>query len=155
MADTSKGKKWETKFKEDWTKTFPNTFIYRLPDQQSGYYGGSSNPCDFLALPNNHLLMLEIKAHKGNTFPFSAFPQYEKLIKYKDLPNIRAGVIVWFEEHDLVVWTPIEECEKMINDNKKSINIKMLNEDTYKVVEIPSIKQRVFMKCDYSMFKDI
>lgn len=43
----------------------------------------------------------------------------------------------------------------MINDNKKSINIKMLNEDTYKVVEISSTKQRVFMKCDYSMFRDI
>ena len=42
MADY--GKKFEQQFKKDWELSFPNSFIYRLPDQQSGYRGGSRNP---------------------------------------------------------------------------------------------------------------
>ena len=43
------GKKFESVFREDWEKSFPNGFLYRLPDQMSGFAGScASNPCDFI-----------------------------------------------------------------------------------------------------------
>lgn len=65
----NKGKKFEEKFKEDWKRTFPQSVILRLADQQSRYYGASSNPCDFICFVNNNLFFIECKTHKGNTFP--------------------------------------------------------------------------------------
>lgn len=37
----------------------------------------------------------------------------------------------------------------MKKDNKKSIHINMLNDKTYNIIEIPSIKLKVFMDSDY------
>ena len=39
MANTTIGKKWESKFESTWIKQFPDKLIYRLPDQQAGYAG--------------------------------------------------------------------------------------------------------------------
>ena len=62
----NKGKVWEEKFKQDWKKTFPGTFIFRLKDQMTGYKETSGNPCDFLCYPGeNKLFMVECKEHKG------------------------------------------------------------------------------------------
>ena len=40
MANTDIGKKFESRFKQDYQRCCPDTLIYRLPDQQSGYAGG-------------------------------------------------------------------------------------------------------------------
>ena len=41
--------------------------------------------------------------------------------------------------------------EKMVLDGKKSISLKMLADDVYRIVQIPSEKKRVFMDVDYSV----
>ena len=41
MAE-SKGKKWEKIFRKDFKRTFPDSFIDRIPDQTS-YLKGSEN----------------------------------------------------------------------------------------------------------------
>ena len=76
IASQDIGKKFEERFRTDYKRCFPNTLIYRLPDQQSGYAGsGSANPCDFMCYPENCVLMVECKAHKGQSIPFSAIRQ--------------------------------------------------------------------------------
>jgi hypothetical protein len=52
---------------------------------------------------------------------------------------------------DKVVFLPVEEVKKMKDDNCKSFNIKMLEEKVYNIIEIPSVKKRVFMDSDYSV----
>lgn len=149
------GKKFEDRFRKDFKTCFPNTFIYRLPDQQSGYAGGGSqNPCDFICYPGPLVLMVECKAHKGASIPFSAIPQYERMLDYKGLYKTYPGVVVWFYEKDLVVWVSIEEMEKMVLAGEKSIGIRMLQnkkntEQTYNIVVLPSTKLRTFMETDY------
>ena len=124
MSGASKGKDFEKKFKEDWQKSFSNdSTVIRLYDQMSGFKKVSKNPCDFICYSYPYQYLIECKSHYGNTFPFSEFPQYEEMLKYKDKRNICAGVIVWFIDHDTVVFTPISEVEKMIFENKKSITI--------------------------------
>jgi hypothetical protein len=150
------GKKFEDRFRKDFKNCFPNTFVYRLPDQQSGYAGGGSqNPCDFICYPGPLVLMVECKAHKGASIPFSAIPQYERMLDYKGLYNTYPGVVVWFYEKDLVVWVSIEEMEKMVLAGEKSIGIRMLQnkkntEKTYNIVVLPSTKLRTFMETDYN-----
>lgn len=41
--------------------------------------------------------------------------------------------------------------KKMHEDGKKSINIKMLEDNVYNIIEIPSVKKRTFMESDYSV----
>ena len=156
MANTDIGKKFEDRFRKDYKQCFPNTFIYRLPDQQSGYAGGGSqNPCDFICYPGSLELMVECKAHKGASIPFSKIPQYERMLDYKGLHKTFPGVVVWFYEKDIVIWVSIDEMEKMVLDGEKSIGLRMLqnkndNEKAYNIITIPSTKLRAFMESDYT-----
>ena len=153
------GKKFEERFKKDWEDSFSpsESLCFRIPDQVSRRKGSSQNICDFMNFDGNRLYLLEVKSHLGNTFPFSALRQYDKLKEQyeRHYKNTIIGVILWFRDHDKVLYIPIEEIIKMIEDDKKSINIKMLNDDTYKLYEIPSTKLRTFMKSDYSCMKNI
>ena len=152
----SKGKAWEDKFKQDWRKCFPNTFVFRLKDQMTGYKETSGNPCDFLCFPGTgQLFLVECKEHKGSSIPFTAIPQYERLLEYKDCLNTFPGVMLWLSEKDKVLWIGIEEMEKMVKDGKKSIGLKMLEEKSYNIIEIPSKKLRTFMESDYRYLVEV
>jgi hypothetical protein len=156
MASANKGKAWEEKFRQDWRKCFPNTFVFRLKDQMTGYKETSGNPCDFLCFPgNNQLFMVECKEHKGASIPFTAIPQYERLLEYKDCPYTFPGVMLWLSEKDKVMWISIQEMEKMVQDGKKSIGLKMLKEKSYNIIEIPSVKKRVYLDSDYTILTSL
>lgn len=99
--------------------------------------------------------MLECKSIKGNTFPLTNLKQYNILSKIKPIHNLRRGVIIWFYSHNKVIYVPIQEITKMLKDNKKSVNIKMLNENVYKIIDIPSKLIRTFMQSDYSILKTL
>lgn len=151
MSKTDLGKKFESIFKASWQKSFPNTFIFRLKDQMTGYKETSGNPCDFICFPGfNTLFLIECKEHKGLSIPFAAIPQYERLLAYKDTPNIKAGAVIWFSEQDTVIWVPIKEMEKMVLAGEKSIGLRMLKDESYNIVVLPSEKKRVFLETDYT-----
>ena len=147
---TSKGKAFEQKLKEDFSK-IPNSFIYRIPDQVTGYRVTSRNPADFFAFAEGKLLLLEAKSITGNTFPLGNFTQLERLQEYRNIPGIRRGVVIWFIDHGKVIYVPSESMQKMKDDGKKSVNIRTLSSDGYDYVEIPSVRKRVFLDSDYSI----
>ncbi len=95
--------------------------------------------------------MSECKEHKGMSIPLSAIPQYERLLKYKGILNVRPGVMLWLSDKDLVAWLPIEELEKLVNDGLKSVSAKLIRQHTYGFIEIPSTKKVIFMSSDYSI----
>ena len=151
----NKGKAWEDKFRQDWRRCFPNSFMFRLKDQMTGYKETSGNPCDFLCFPGNgELFLIECKEHKGASIPFTAIPQYDRLLEYRGLPGIRAGVVLWLSDKDRVFWISIEEMEKMVKDGKKSIGLKMFEDKSYNIIEIPSVKKRVYLDSDYTVLTD-
>ena len=117
----------------------------------NGYKETSGNPCDFLCFPGeNKLFMIECKEHKGASIPFTAIPQYERLLEYKDFPGVYPGVMLWLSEKDIVMWIGIKEMEKMVKDGKKSIGIKMLEDTFYNIMIIPSEKKRIYLESDYT-----
>ena len=151
----NQGKQFEEKFKECWKKSFPNTFIFRLNDQVLGYKNTSQNPCDFICFVNHKLFLVECKSHDGASIPFTAIPQYERLLAYKDIEDVNPGFVIWFKEKDKVIWVPIKTAELIYNDGNKSIGIKLLNDPKYTFVEIPSVKKRIFMDSDYTVMSTL
>ena len=154
-----RGKGFESKFSECWRKSFPKGFVYRIPDQMSGYLEVSQNPCDFFAFANGRLFLVECKSHKGNSFPISnqkVFPQYSRLVSYMGLDGVHPGVMLWLEEKDLVAWLPIESLVRIKEElGLKSVNSDMIRDGEYGIIEIPSKKLRVFMDSDYRIMKDL
>lgn len=143
------GKAFEKKFLEDWKRSFPDSFIFRIKDDVSHYKYAAINPCDFIGYVHPQLFLLELKTTQGNTFPFSRLTQYQSLLGYSNIKGVVSGVIIWYNQRDKVVFVPISECTKMIEEGLKSINIKHL--DKYSIIEIPSRKKRVFMDSDYTV----
>lgn len=150
----SYGKAFEQKFKEDFKKLSGN-FIYRLPDQVSGYKSASANIADFIGYVYPDLFILEVKSIAGNTFPITNFTQYEKMKQYVASKGVKMGVVIWYHERDAVIYVPLKTIEKMKADGKKSVNIRTIDTDGYDYVKIPSVKKRVFMDSDYSVLLDL
>lgn len=148
-----KGKQFENKFKSDWEKCFPDSFILRLPDQMSGYKS-SSNLCDFICFNKNILYLIECKVHKGASIPFDKISQYPKLLDKANIYGIRSGVILYLYEKYRVFYIPVTTIKKMKEDGKKSVGIKAL-EEGYNIIEIPSKKLRVFTDSDYSILQNL
>lgn len=145
---TNKGKEFEIKFKSDFISTVPNSTIDRLYDPVSGYMS-ISNISDFIGYCKPSIFYLECKTHKGASLPFENITQYEKLKAKVGIPGVRAGVILWLYEKDIVMYIPISTITKMKADGKKSVGLKAI-EEGYNIKIIPSQKKRVFMDSDYS-----
>lgn len=145
----NRGKQFEKKFKTDFLK-IPGATIDRIFDTVSGYKS-VSNICDFIGYKYPNILYAECKSIKGNTFPLSNLKQYNRLIEKKNIEGAITGVILWFIDHDKVLFVPITTFEKLKLDDKKSFNIKMINSNDYQCIVIPSIKKRTFLDSDYSV----
>lgn len=147
------GKQFENRFKLDWEKSFPDSFILRLPDQMSGYKG-SNNICDFICFNKGILYLIECKVHKGASIPFDKISQYPKLLEKSSIPGVRAGVILYLYDKFKVFYIPASTIKKMKEDGKKSVGIKAV-EEGYNIIEIPSTKLRVFMDSDYTILQHL
>lgn len=148
----NRGKKFEQKFLKNWFESFPTSFCLRLPDQQSGYRA-SRNICDFITFESGKLFLIELKSIHGNTLPMSNLRQFDDLLQESEKPHVYPGVIVWWVDLDKIAWVPIKEIQKMKQDNKKSIHVNMLNSQEYNLLDLPSIKKRVFLDTDYTKLK--
>lgn len=149
----NRGKQFEKKFANDFLK-IENSSLDRLYDVTLGYKS-ISQISDFIGYIYPNIFYLECKTHKGNTFPLVNLTQYEKLLPKVGIKGVRVGMILWMVEHDVIVYIPISSIKKMKEDGKKSFNIKMLKENTYRIIEIPSVKKRVFLDADYSVLKNL
>lgn len=147
----NKGKMWERCFQESWKATFPSSFILRIPDQQSGYIGTSSNISDFIAFKSPYLYLIECKSTKGNTLPLSNLKQYERLLLYKDLPYVKIGFIVWWIDKGVTAWVPLHSVTDIKNDNKKSIHVDYVKKKLYNIIEVPNTIKRIYPKCNLSV----
>ena len=145
----NRGKNFELKLRTDLKKCFPNSFIFRLNDQLTGYKVTSQNPCDFILFTHGKLFLLEAKSHSGASLPFSCITQYERLLQYENIPNLYRGVVLWLPEKDIVMYIPITTITKMKKDGKKSVGLKAI-EEGYNIKIIPSIKKRIYLDSDYS-----
>lgn len=151
---SNKGKAFENKVRENFRSSFPGGFILRLPDQMSGLHN-SSNISDFLAYNYPYFFLLEAKSVQTASFPFTNLRQYDRLLDAAYKPGVRAGVVIWFTERDLVWYVPIVTVKKLKDDGIKSLNPDKVNRDNYFILNIPSVKLRTFMNSDYRVLMDL
>ena len=112
---------------------------------------GQRNVGDFICYKYPLMFIIDCKSIQGNTLPFSDLRQYDQMLEYKNIKGVRVGFVVWFVDHDKVLWIPVQTMEKIQKEGLKSYNIrKMFDNDDYPVLEIPSYKLRTFMKSNYS-----
>lgn len=143
------GKQFEQKFKEDFLKV-ENASLDRLYDVMFGYKA-ISQVSDFIGYIYPNIFYLECKSTHGNTFSLEKLTQYDKLLTKVGIKGVRTGVILWFVDHHKVLYVPISSIRKMKEDGKKSVNVKMLSENEYFILEIPSKLRRTFLDSDYSI----
>ena len=145
----NRGKQFEEKFKRDWLLTVPNSLCYRLYDVTNGYKS-IVNACDFICYKQPFIYLIDCKSTQGNILPFNDIRQFEQMCKYYPIEGVKIGVMWWSIKNDKVVWIPISTLIQLKKDDKKSFNIKMLADNTYYALNIPSYKKRVFLDSDYS-----
>ena len=147
----NRGKVFEDKFKKDFLQ-IPNANIDRLYDVMMGYKS-IKQVSDFIGYIYPNQFYFECKSHKGASLPFSCISQYENLKKKVGIKGVRSGVVVWFIDKDKVFYIPTSTLMKLEKDGEKSVGLRHL--EKYNIIEIPSVKKRVFLDCDYSILKNL
>ena len=148
---TNKGKKFEEVIKNAFEKV-EGVSIDRLRDAPRKLKG-VDNPSDFIVYKKPHEIYVECKSHKGNTLPFSCIreEQIKGMVEKSKIAGVKAGIIIWYIDHDLTVWIPIYEVVSMIKSGYKSINIKDLNYPR-NIIRIDGKKKRVYFDYDMNKF---
>ena len=149
----NRGKQWEAKLKEDFSK-MSGAYIYRVPDQLGGLKG-QTGICDFIAYKFPKIFFIEAKTILGNTFPLTNFTQFDKLMSIPNNQGVHRGVMLWFQDHQRVLYVPLLTIAKMKQDGKKSVNIRTIDQDGYDYLNIPSVQKRVFLDSDYSVMMEL
>lgn len=145
------GKKFEEKFKRDF-KLIPDSTIDRLYDVMSGYKS-IKQIADYIGYVFPNIFYLECKSHKGASLPLGNITQYDNLVSKVGIKGVRSGVVLWLYEKDKVFYIPTSTLIKLKKDGEKSVGLRHLG--TYNIIEIPSVKKRVFMDSDYTILTSL
>jgi hypothetical protein len=79
--------------------------------------------------------------------------QYDKLKEKIGILGVRAGVVLWLIDKDIVMYIPMSTVKQLKESGEKSIGIRHLED--YNIYTIPSVKKRVFMDSDYSLLLNL
>lgn len=145
------GKEFEQKFKEDFLKLEDST-IDRLYDTMNGYKS-IKQVSDFIGYVFPNIFYIECKSHRGASIPMGNITQYDKLKEKIGIKGVRVGVVLWLVDKDKVLYIPMSTIKQLKENGEKSIGIRHLEE--YNIIEIPSVKKRVFMDSDYTILKSL
>ena len=97
--------------------------------------------------------MLECKETNEGTINFAKIPQLDRTEGLKDfigIKDVQPYIIVWFRKFDKVIAVPAAEDIRKKKDGHASISLKMLNDKSYYIIELPSLKLRTFLDTDYT-----
>lgn len=142
----NRGKQFEKQVRDSFEK-IPNTLVYRLKDDMSGY-AAISNPCDFIVYHYPKIYLLECKAIHGSTLNFKSDireNQWNGLLTYSKVYGVEAGYLVWFIDYNTTVFVHAEILANLKEIGEKSLNVNKLPRCIY----IPGQKKRILY--DYNM----
>lgn len=135
----------------------PKVLAMRLYDQTGGYLG-VANICDFVIYRDPLLLLLECKSVHGGTLNFVgkiSDRQWSGLLEKSGIPGVMAGIMVWFIDHDITGFVPIQELERIRQLGSKSLSVSHLLSDEVRWIPMPGKKLRVLWKYDGSNFLNL
>lgn len=126
----NRGKDFEGQVYSGFTQ-LPYVSIDRLSDPMAGY-AGVKNICDFMVYKYPTQYYIECKSCYGNTMSIHSNDpkkkygnitnnQWEGLLEKSKIPGVRAGILVWFIDHDATYWIDIRLLQKHRDAGNKSI----------------------------------
>ena len=162
----NRGKDFEGQVEAGFEKV-PGVSIDRLPDPMAGY-AGVKNICDYIVYKHPNQYYIECKSCYGNTMsihsnnPKKAYGnitnnQWEGLLEKSKIPGVRAGILVWFIDHDETYWIDIRLLKRHRDEGNKSIAywcdwIKFDSLELGKWTRIVGKKRRVLFDYDFDNF---
>lgn len=162
----NRGKDFEGQVFDGFSK-LPYVSIDRLPDPMAGY-AGVKNICDFMVYKYPCQYYIECKSCYGNTLSIHSNDpkrkygnitnsQWEGLLEKSKIPGVRAGVLVWFIDHDVTVWLDIRLLQKHRDAGNKSIShwgdwVDCTKETSELWTSIVGKKRRVLFDYDFIPF---
>lgn len=149
MAKVNRGKGFEKEIREAFERE-ENISVDRLKDTQARFKD-NDNVADFIIYKYPYELYIECKSRRGNTLNFKNDirpNQWEGLQMKSTIKGVRAGVLVWFIDHDLTAYIDIEELLKLRAKGYKSVNVKDLQKGKIEFVEIDGLKKQIYYKYD-------
>ena len=149
----------------------PGVSIDRLPDPMAGY-AGVKNICDFIVYKYPYQVYIECKSCYGNTMSIHSNDpkkkygnitnnQWEGLLDKSKIQGVRAGILVWFIDHDETYWIDIRLLQKHRDAGHKSISyycdfVDLMPETDELWARIVGEKRRVLFDYDFiPFFKEI
>jgi len=150
----NRGKQFERLIYEQFSK-LDDVFIDRIYDV-TNHFKTISTPCDFIIYSYPNILYLECKAVSGNTLNFQSHireNQWDGLLERSIIKGVKAGILLWFTEHDTTVYLPIQYLEKLKVDGYKSFNYFYMDivYENFEPIELEGNKKRVFW--EYNLIK--
>lgn len=144
----NRGKKFEEVVRQCFEKV-RDTTVVRLPDPVMGYLG-YRNICDFIIYHYPKQYFVECKSCHGASLPLDNITknQREGLTDVKGIKGVRAGILLWYVDHDYTVWIPIDTINGLRQQGSKSLNWKHAKL-IHACKEVRGRKKRVFF--DYNM----
>lgn len=161
----NRGKDFEGQVYDGFAK-IDGVSIDRLPDPMAGY-AGVRNICDFLVYRYPNQYYIECKSCYGNTLSINSNDpkrkygaitnnQWEGLLEKSKIPGVRAGVLVWFIDHDETYWYDIRLLQECKDAGMKSISWVNTCCHNDKCLRILGKKRRVLFDYDFiPFFKEI
>lgn len=152
------GKEFERQVKQDLEKVI-GADVYRIPDQQSGYFG-SKNLADFMVYRYPNHYYFECKTVHGNTLNFQRITpnQWQGLLHKSKIVGNVCGILCWYIEKDVTLFLPIEFLEELKKIGQKSVRYDTLLNPVYfqeikwKPVKVEGRKKRTFFEYNFREF---
>ena len=143
MDDSNVGKKAENKIAEWLDRPEEGYSFDRIPDQMTGFFG-SKNICDFTLFKSPYQYYIESKATWEDRFDFSMLTdtQYDGLLGKSKIKNVFGYVIVLFASHKRAFILDIRDIDSLVQQGKKSLNIKKIDKWGIPYKEIKTIPSR-------------
>jgi hypothetical protein len=162
----NRGKDFEGQVYDGFSK-IEGVSIDRLSDPMAGY-AGVKNICDFIVYKQPTLYYIECKSCYGNTFSIHSNDpkrkygnitnnQWEGLLEKSKIPGVRAGILLWFIDHDETYWLDIRLLQKHKDMGNKSVSycadwVTVDDLNLGKWTRISGKKRRVLFDYDFAEF---
>lgn len=117
------GKMFEEDFFENAKELDSQALVTRLYDTTNGFRG-VANPCDYIAATEFGTVFLELKTTLETSLSFNNITenQWLQLSRAERCKFSLAGVLVYFQKHEKIIWYPISTLEEVKQSGVKSVN---------------------------------
>nr|DAR64132.1 MAG TPA: penicillin-binding protein-related factor A [Caudoviricetes sp.] len=117
------GKMFEEDFFEGAKEFDSQALVTRLYDTTNGFRG-VANPCDYIAATEYGTVFLELKTTIEASLSFNNITenQWFQLSRAERCKFSLAGILVYFQKHEKIIWYPISTLEEIKRSGVKSVN---------------------------------